>query len=205
MCHSYDASLAALAVGWTGCIMLMLTNKLINFRIGLFFMYVLSMQLIEAIMWKDQSCKGNNQLASKIGFIQNIGQPIFAFIALKPFIKNTELNIVIFALSLYIASLGLFIIKNKTQLSLDSFWCTRAGEAGLEWNWARSQDLWVWSSFVISLALTMFSSKLSIYTSIATFGTLVASYILKYGNSKAVGSWWCFYAVILPYVQLITQ
>jgi hypothetical protein len=204
MCHSYEASISALVVGWTGCLMLMMTKSKINFRVGLFFMYVLSMQLIEAMMWKDQGCRGLNQTASKIGFIQNVGQPILAYLALLPFITKDNRMIATSAILIYIASLATYIWKNKTQMSLESFWCTKADEGGLQWNWSRNQDSWMWTIFVGSLALTMLSSKLSMYTTLATLGTLVASYT-RYGSSKAVGSWWCFYAVILPYVQLITQ
>jgi len=204
MCHSYEASISALIVGWAGCLMLMMTQSRINFRVGLFFMYVISMQLIEALMWKDQKCSGLNQIASKIGFIQNIGQPILAYLVLLPFIPKENRIIVTTGVIVYVASLIAFILKNKTQMTLESFWCTKADEGGLEWNWSRKQDSWVWLIFVGSLSLTMLSSKLSLYTTLATLGTLVASYA-RYGSSKAVGSWWCFYAVILPYVQLITQ
>lgn len=204
MCYSYDSSVSALIVGWIGCLMLMLSNKRINFRVGLFFFYVIGMQLIEALMWSDQKCKGLNQIASKIGFVQNIGQPIIAYLALLPFIPKQSLMIITTGLLIYLASLIAFIWKNKTQMSLDSFWCTKSNGSGLEWNWSRKQDLWIWVIFVGILFLTMISSKLSVYTTLATMGTLVASYA-RYGSSKAVGSWWCFYAVILPYVQLISQ
>lgn len=204
MCHSYEASISALIVGWAGCFMLMMTKSRINFRVGLFFFYVLSMQLIEAFMWKDQKCSGLNQIASKIGFIQNIGQPILAYVALLPFIPKENIMFVTIATIVYIVSLTAFVLKNKTQMTLESFWCTKAQHQGLEWNWSRKQDLWIWFIFVASLSITMLSSKLSLLTSLATLATLLASY-LRYGATKAVGSWWCFYAVILPYVQLLSQ
>ena len=122
MCHSYEASVSALVVGWAGCLMLMMTKSKINFRVGIFFMYVLSMQLIEALMWKDQQCDGMNQTASKIGFVQNIGQPILAYVALFPFIPKENLMLVTIALMVYVVSLVAFILKNKTQMTLESFW-----------------------------------------------------------------------------------
>lgn len=203
MCHSLDASLGALVIGWIGCILLFLSGSSINRNVSLMLAYVISMQLIEALMWMDQKCNGLNQIASKIGFLQNIGQPIVIFIALLPFLSKDK-TIPKSMLCIYILALIIFIIRNFTSMKNDKFWCTKAGNGGLQWNWSGKQDMFIWITFVASVAATMFYSKMSKFTSFATFATLLASYF-RYGSSKAVGSWWCLYAICLPYIQLLTQ
>jgi hypothetical protein len=190
-------------IGWFGCILLYSSGSHINRNVALMFAYIISMQLVEALMWMDQKCDGLNQIASKIGFLQNIGQPIVIFIALLPFFyKNNILPKIM--LGIYIITLLIFITKNIKSMKNDKFWCTKSGYGGLQWNWSRKQDVYVWITFIASFAASMFYSKLSKFTSFAMFATLLASY-LRYGTSKAVGSWWCLYAVCLPYVQLLTQ
>lgn len=155
-------------------------------------------------MWKDQECSGLNQIASKIGFVQNIGQPIFAFIALLPFLYKRTFPIAVLALIAYIVTLGWMVYKELPLMKTDSYWCTKSKGNGLEWQWASSSNNYLWLVFVVSLAITMFTSQLSLYTSVATLGSLLVSSI-KYGGTKSVGSWWCYYAVNLPYVQLVSQ
>ena len=204
MCHSLNASVGALVIGWAGCVMLYKTGSKLNERVALMLAYVISMQLIEALMWSDQKCTGLNQLASKIGFVQNVGQPLVIFLALAPFMaKSLDLPVKTL-LAFYGLTLGLFIFSNHKDMLNPAYWCTKAGDGGLLWNWAGSQNRLIWTAFVGSLAASMFASKMSKSTSTATIGTLIASYF-RYGNSKAVGSWWCLYAVCLPYIQLLTQ
>ena len=50
MCHSLESSLSALMIGWFGCILLYSSGSHINRNVALMFTYIISMQLVEALM-----------------------------------------------------------------------------------------------------------------------------------------------------------
>jgi hypothetical protein len=88
MCFSKALSMKSFIFGMVGSIMLMLFGnmkyKQSNYVIGLMFIFVSFMQLIEYMIWSDMECnKGLNIFASYIGPLFNHLQPVLLFILIQ--------------------------------------------------------------------------------------------------------------------------
>jgi len=201
MCYSLNASIGSLVAGWTGCYLLWRSGLAINKVFGLFMAYVISMQLLEAVMWSDQDCTGMNQLASKIALVQNVGQPIMAFILFYAFTPKRWQMVSSVAVTIYIVTLLHYFWSNREAMTKPSYWCTRSRGEGLVWNWVNDNTQWMWSVFVVSAFLILFLSRINKLTTIAMFSALMMSAAM-YKDVKTYGSWWCFYAVSIPFLQL---
>ena len=206
MCWSLKASIVSFTVGMLGCILLLTKKKALDTAAALIGFWVLSMQGLEALMWYDHSCKlGINQLASKVSLIQNLGQPIIIWLALLPFYSNTNKNIASILAFMYIVSLFLWLNNNKNEFKKQDFFCTQSKECkGLEWNWAKGSNFnFFWNIFVFVLLSMFFLVKNKFFAYIIGGYVAISLFLsyLQYGYTKAVGSWWCLYAVALPYLQ----
>ena len=66
MCWSSESSRNAYIIGSVSSLILMLFGDKVDKNIGLFFLVVAQMQLIEYFIWKDQECGEINNIASKM-------------------------------------------------------------------------------------------------------------------------------------------
>lgn len=206
MCWSLKASILSFSVGMLGCVLLLTKQKALDTAAALIGFWVLSMQGLEALMWYDDTCKlGINQLASKISLIQNLGQPIIIWLALLPFYSNTNKNIANILQIIYIVSLVLWLYSNYNQFKQPNFFCTQSSQCkGLEWNWAKDSKFNLfWNIFVFVLLSMFFLVKNKFFAYVIGGYVAISLFLsyLQYGYTKAVGSWWCLYAVALPYLQ----
>ena len=76
MCISKEVSMGAFITCTAVCIYLFNRNNKNDHWIASIFIYIGLMQLLEYMMWIDQECSGINQLATTIGFLHNLFQPL---------------------------------------------------------------------------------------------------------------------------------
>ena len=112
MCYSKDLSLLSYIFGISTSLSLILfgNNIQINLVIGLFYIFVSQMQLIEFFAWSDLLCKnGLNKLSTILGPILNNSQPVILFILTIIYLKSENIiNYSIFRLE------KVNLRKNKT-------------------------------------------------------------------------------------------
>ena len=206
MCWSLKASIISFSIGMLGCILLLSKQKALDTATALICFWILSMQGLEALMWYDHSCKlGINQLASKISLIQNIGQPIIIWLSLLTFYSNKNKNIANMLAGIYIISLLIWLYNNFKQFKESGFFCTQSKQCkGLEWNWAKDSKFNIFWYIFVTTFLSMFFLVNNKFFAYVIGGYVAISLLLiylQYGYTKAIGSWWCVYAVGLPYLQ----
>ena len=83
------------------------TNEFNNKWIALFMIYILQMQLLEAIMWLDQNCEGYNQKASLIAYFFTIYQPLVNYLVMLYIVgwTDTTKNISLLMIPYFISSI----------------------------------------------------------------------------------------------------
>ena len=143
MCYSLELSAVSLTVGLLGCFLLIRysprqylnTNKAISF----FFAFVYLMQLIEMMLWADQSCNnGLNRIASSLGPLLNHFQPVVLLYFAIQYLPSANIitpSIVYIVNAIYtiyvIYMYGKYCIDEKKH-----HFCTRTNSDGhLDWPW----------------------------------------------------------------------
>jgi hypothetical protein len=198
MCYNKETSITTYIVGSLSSLYLILSkNKSYNIA-GTFFLFVSQMQLIEYLIWKHQvKCDDYNIKISNIGSILNHLQPIILYLSINFFnknIKNKEiLNVMIgiyilcaIKYSTYVYPLNCTILDNKNHL----FW---------KWNHSK-YNLYFYILFLVTLILLSYFGFTKPYNIIFAF-IIIGTYLLslyKYGNTKAVGAIWCWFAALIP-------
>jgi hypothetical protein len=208
MCISEEVSLATFIICTLSCIYLFKRNNKNDKWIAILFIYLGSMQFLEYLMWKDQECKGLNQLATNIGFIHNILQPLVSLLIAYYFTggKIHPCIYLIFGLYLMTSLPKIIKKKEKNQCSLP---CNN-GVDGLSWKYTTTEyPIYVWAVFCLALIapLLSMSGGGKIYA-----GIVLAIYFLAHcisisrcpNNIGAPpnGSWWCMMAAFIPLLSI---
>lgn len=179
----------------TSSILIMCKNVQLK-TIGIFFIHIAIVQLLEFFMWKDQTCtmSVNNISTSIIPYFVYLQPVIIYIIAVlyNPKIYNKWLTIANILYSVYVI---------YTILTIDSDKCTTPDEDGhLGWNSKYSILGYVYLIFLFINIFGSFSRKYSIPLAVAVFISFALSrHIFKYRT----GEMWCFFAAFLPIVILI--
>lgn len=69
MCYSAESSLNSFIIGTVASLYLLTSKSKVNKHLGLFFVTVCLMQLLEYFMWIDQDCGNLNSFASKMVYV----------------------------------------------------------------------------------------------------------------------------------------
>ena len=198
MCISAETSITTFVVSLIGSTSLIYYGnpkyKKENLIVGIFFMYVVFMQLLEYMMWIDLDNKrGWNQIASIVSPIFIILQPLFLLI-LKIIIHGFEnlwvigLNIGYFAYELY--SMIPYYYKEKMITEEDN------GHLNWKWNKYFSQF------FGVIMTINIFASSPFFYALlffISGFSMFLFSYkldVIRYN------SLWCWIVGFIPFIML---
>lgn len=228
MCWSWQASLVGFILGTVLSIILIIRNKPWDRYWGFLFLFIISMQFLEFLIWLDQPLSGKdcttgkyegklNNIASQVASVQNFLQPTVAIlltvllIPKKDTLSNSQtVNILGFIIS--ITSVIVWIFSKKLyKTTLCTIPCNGCNNHHLKWQWADSRITpfntghsiwWVYKIttvlFLLNLCKTMGGLILGITILIAFIG---ASTI--YPFNQAVGSWWCVSAVGAPLLKLL--
>ena len=178
---------------------------------------VLSMQLIEAVLWKNQECNNVNDMASKIAIFQNLIQP-YAMVAALWYVKNFEPNLtakiaVVFYILLYTSLMFAYFYQNYPFCRK---YCTKpdcsSGYCNMTWAWTEWNNWsckWIWPVHVCWLFL-----PLLVLQNLAGLGfTLFAGFSLVAGavatrrtrQRGSAASMWCLFSAFGPLLYLSTS
>jgi hypothetical protein len=203
MCISAEVSISAFIFCSITCIYLYRRNKPNDRWIAIAFGYLGCMQLLEYLMWIDQECSGLNQIATDLGFIHNILQPLVSLLVAYLMIKKLPKWIYIPFLIYIIYSLPkIWISKKKNQCSKP---CSEE-KIGLSWEYTNTEHLTiVWLIFTIALCIPFLTMKKNGYIYfILIMGTYIASHFIAENRCQGAiipsnGSWWCLMATLIPF------
>ena len=209
MCWNAEASLTTWAAGSLVCVMLLLRRNGVDpaaDRVyGFFYLWVLTMQLLEFVMWQDPGCTGANQIASQIAWFQNLTQPLVLIVLALAVLPTSQQRIprgvLVGACTIY----GLCIVYWVCRTGiLHEDLCARAssGCVSLKWPWLRQGGSWVWGLYFAMLFLALLNVVGGSMNWLVgfTMASLVFAGALAGSN---VGSWWCLVAVACPLVWFV--
>ena len=207
MCINKEVSISGFIICSVSCFYLYKRNKLNDRWIAILFGYIGTMQFLEYLMWIDQECSGLNQMATNVGFIHNILQPIIS-LGVAYYFTNGKLPMFVYAgVLLYIFTSLPFIIqaKENNQCSLP---CNGTTD-GLSWNYSETKyKSYVWFIFLIAVTIPFMGMKKNRYIYI---GFIILTYIGAHFISinrcpnritSPNGSWWCLMAVFVPLLSI---
>jgi len=198
MCISAETSITTFAVSLIGSMSLIYYGnpkyKKENLIVGLFFMYVVLMQLLEYTMWIDLDNKrGWNRIASIVSPIFIILQPLFLLI-LKIIIHGFEnirvigLNIAYLVYELY--SMIPYYYKEKM--------ITEERDGHLDWKWNKYFSRF----FGVIMTINIFASSPFFYALlffISGFSMFLFSYKLSLISHNSL---WCWIVGFIPLIML---
>ena len=207
MCFSKNLSMMSFLFGIFSSVMLItFGNKQYyntNLAIGIFYIFVSLMQLIEYCMWCDIKCKsGLNRLASLFGPLLNTFQPVIIVIILYIFIKPSNiipiniiyiLNIIY---SMYIFYMY-YIYLNKNIL------CTGLNKDNhLDWSWKYAFN---YIFYFIILFVNFANFIQNKYILIAFIFTILSFVFFYFKFYKNMGEFWCLFVTGIPLIILAIQ
>jgi hypothetical protein len=210
MCYSLRLSALSLTVGLLGCYLLIRYSSIsfanTNKAIGIFFAFVFLMQLIEMMMWSDQSCKsGLNRIASLLGPLFNHLQPVILlllaiyYIPSANVIPNSILYLLNFLYVFYVVVMYGKYVKDERKHGF----CTRTNSEGhLDWLWKRYFNYTFYFAILIINAINYYKNGYLMVALIASFGLL---YLSTTNFKKNIGEGWCISVVSVPYIILVMQ
>ena len=210
MCINEKVSLGTFTICSLASLYLLKRNNKNDRWIGISFFYLGLMQLLEYLMWKDQECKGLNQMATDLGFIHSILQPVLSLL-IAYYFTGGKLPLYVYVILILYLTISLPEIikaKSKNQCSKP---CTGSVD-GLTWEYTKMEKgkgRYIWGIFVLAVAIPFLGMEGSgkMYT-----GIILASYILaqiiaikRCATSEwrpTAGSWWCLMAVFIPLLAI---
>lgn len=206
MCFSADVSLGTFISGIFFSVLCFSLGTAEAKIIGVFFGFVIFMQLIEYLLWKHQECDQYNKNLTIAGMILNHLQPIVLFLAVILFNKNipsNNLKIMILAVIIYVIA----IIPYSLQFNK---FCTQKSKESnnhLLWkcnNMERAEIVYL--IFLASMMVITFFGMPShkVLYLIITLLTFVISAVI-YGKQQVAGALWCYIAAFAPLVYFVTQ
>ena len=207
MCYSKKLSLISFLFGIITSIgLISFGNKksfYSNLSIGIFYIFVSFMQLVEYFIWSDILCiNGLNNLGSLIGPLLNHLQPIVFFVLLYIFAKPNiiiPINIIILCnilYAIYIIYKYYYYIQDKNNL------CVRVNNKGhLTWTWNKN--------IIIFYLLIKFITIINYYQNTNIFISFIICYLFLlisiFKFQKNIGEFWCLMVTGVPLIVLIIQ
>lgn len=196
MCYSLEASIITYLVTLPIFIFFILSKNLDYKIVGIIFTYIIQMQLLEGLMWADQSCTGLNQIASRLSVYFTLFQPMVVFLAVMYINKQRGQKVnpnLVYAMVPYF----IFLVYHLLQKIRPSDLCTtpyKNGDHWLVWKWNRVKYPIIW---LISLFIPLFFLYKNKITSVISLAMIyiavsfVISFLLLPKNGY-LGSIWCF-------------
>lgn len=204
MCISFEISVVSYIFGLTLFYLIYERGMYNDQWIAMFMIFILQIQLLEAVMWKDQECSGSNQTASMLAYFFTILQPLANYLAMMYTVGyNDTTKYISLAMIPYYVSTVWYMRENFPS---SNELCTRpADECWLEWKWMKQSIYWViWfiCGFIPFLALPDKS-----FNGVFPAVYLIISFMISFNfgtDTKYVGkpSIWCFLQILMPILIL---
>jgi hypothetical protein len=199
MCYNPETSLVTYLIGSGSSIYLLSTKKNALKISGLFFLLVSQMQLVEFLLWINNSCNQFNTAISNLGSIINHLEPIVLYLCVRYYNKDLSpqkkkiLNILISFYVLGLTGYSTYVYPLSCS--------TITEEKHLLWNWNyKKYHVLFYTLFIVVLTLTAYLGIPKPYNYIGTallLGTYLYSYYL-YRDKKVLGSMWCWFSALIP-------
>jgi len=228
MCFNYKVSLLTFLIGLVGSFVLLRYGnplyKIENITFGIAFILIVSMQFLEFIFWIDLSnTLGLNYLASLIGPLLNVGQPLILYLV------KLLLNLCTIkspTLSAFIGIKGnsyhaldkcegvdkgtspygnivailnglyfLYMIKMYTQFVSSGDILTTVKHGHLSWKWLKYTNP---IFYLLLLAINIFYLSNFTYASVMFSITYFSLYLSNKYFSYNAGELWCFFGAFIP-------
>jgi len=208
MCWNATSSLTSFIVGYIVCLILYIRNKNYDRFYSIFFLWILSVQLLEYLMWIDQECKNLNNISNQILCPMILLQPIILSVLSLYFINfdnMTKNTLIISTIISFIIAILSYIIMKPWESKL----CSRPDNNNchsLKWPWLKKNNIlntinYFVLAFIIALILLKTNNFYLIIFVFYLFISLIFSLLIKPFN-KSQTSHWCFLAVGLPILKL---
>lgn len=209
MCYNENVSLGTYILGLIGCY-----NIYINYDLkieAIFLAWVVQMQLIEYILWENQSCNDINKNTTKFGVIVNHTEPIILWIAIL-LLSSKQLPLFVNILMTGFVIVSIFYTQhyfdNSKINSKNKY--TNNSECSLVTPKSKPHILWPWNLekhhdfyylfFLLCLNILLINGiDHGYHLALLTTISFTISKII-YTDKKVVGSMWCFIAAFLPWV-----
>ena len=228
MCFSEKASLFAFIFGMFGAYLVYTINTPFHKTIGMFFMYIAFIQLIEYILWRNQTCNIYNKFASIAGMILNNSQPIVMGLIIlycSPYLEKTIFTIPLYnnnSLKINGENIIYTLLVIYTILIIPYSWqyinqlksnnsknriCTlkNPDTKHLRWDWNYSKyNYHIYYLFLFLFIVFPIVGFPKNYTGLllAIIISITYIYSLTYYN-KNLGSIWCYFSVFIPIIYYI--
>jgi hypothetical protein len=205
MCWNATASLTAFISGIFTCIIVsMIAYKqkkyeLMALSIG--WLWVVSMQLWEYFLWKNQFPTENNIFYSNMAYVFNVTQVLLLGLIFLTFFENQGLlnrsvvALILFGYVCYILyfgpSLGTMSVSSScANPHLEYPWWTKIPMGGI--------------IYIVILILIFLLIVRPFEWSLKTISVIMILFFLSWTfYSKSVASMWCFFAVLTPIISLL--
>jgi hypothetical protein len=198
MCYSAEISIISYIVGIYGCYLLY-KNKI--YAESLFYTMVIQMQLIEFFLHIINTCNNWNILITNIGIIINHIEPLMLYYGII-FYNKKKFD---FKMHLLI-DLYLIVASSYSTIAILSNNCT------LKDYELSNHLIWKWNE--LNGSILMYILFIIVLSKLSTNGLddgkfhswqCIISYLISliiYGRDHFAGSFWCFIAIIGPYIVL---
>lgn len=197
MCFSKEISLKAFIICVLSSLLLITTTK-INKVLGIFYIFVGLMQLIEYFAWNDLNGeKGQNKIISLLGPLLNHFQPVILYLLLKKYISgNYNLEIINILYIIYSIERYYNYINNTELLT------TVNNDGHLYWKWKENFNYNYYHLYMFLIIINYSQYNTLIISTIISYILFGISY-LKY--SKNIGELWCFGVNGIPLIIYLFQ
>jgi hypothetical protein len=200
MCFSPEISIITFLLGIFTSYLAYQLNTHDDKIIGLFFGFIIFMQLIEFLLWNHQICDDYNRSLSIVGMLINHLQPVLLGLLILYYNKNINKKFIYYLLFFYIIIITVYSLQFNYSKQ-----CTLKNNYNhLEWQWNYMYMHYiVYTIFLLTIFL-LFKYGLKSKRNgnlIALVGLLffiISKFI--YTNTTAVGAMWCFFVVSIPLI-----
>ena len=203
MCYSPKISLITYIIGIIGCIVLLFYKE--NYKAeAMFFAWVIHMQMIDFILWKNQPCNDINKHATKIGSVINNMEPIILYIAIILF-SSKKLSSASHILMIFYILFAFLYTMQQTDVCTST---TADSSPYLYWAWNYMTNSKIF--YIFFIIVMMFISVDGIENGYILAPGLLITWLISlyiYDYKHIIGSMWCFFAafapILLPYIYKI--
>ena len=200
MCYNKETSITTYIIGSLASLYLIIKKDIQYKIIGAFFLYVIQIQMIEYLLWVHHvKCDAYNINISTIGSILNNLQPIVLFLLIKylnPIIYKKNKNFIDMLIGVYIINLLLYCLN---IYPMDCTILDNSNHLYWKWNHKKNALLFYIIFIIVQILLSYlgFAYPFNIFCTLILLGSFLISKYM-YGNTKAVGAIWCWYAALVP-------
>lgn len=214
MCWSAKSSLTAYIVGTIASVALLWYGNSVDKNIGLFFLAVVQMQLIEFFIWRDQKCGRVNNLASRM-IVPDLTFQVVAMVMGAYVFKSTILSdaamyyLMSFVVAFAASTIGFYFYRISNQVLCSA----KLRNQGIQWDVGSHNVIdnldpvsMVWKLVYYGALFgfpLLWKSDLKKY--LFVISGLVSWLWIRHDNKHTWKSRWCFPSALVPtfYVLLM--